>query len=147
MQLEVGMVIEGKVTGITNFGAFVELSNGKTGMVHISEVSTDFVRNIKDYIKEGQVVKALITGISEKNEIALSMKKLLDHKPKKPSNRPFNNGKFDNKSNRVNDKARFGGKKTFEEMLSSFKHTSEEKMADLKHTRETRRGNSSRRGF
>ncbi len=146
MQLEVGTIIEGKVTGISKFGAFVELPNGKTGMVHISEISTDFVRDINDYVQENQVVKAQIIGISEKNEVSLSIKKLLAPKPKKPSNRQFNNNKFDGKSNRPGDKTRSGGKKSFEEMLSSFKHTSEEKISDLKRVRESKRNGSSRRG-
>ena len=66
MQLEVGTIVEGKVSGITNFGAFVDLPNGKTGMVHISEVSTDFVKDIKDYLKIGQVIKAKIINFGKK---------------------------------------------------------------------------------
>ena len=52
MQLEVGMVLEGKVTGITKFGAFIELPGGKTGMVHISEVAPTFVKEIRDFVQE-----------------------------------------------------------------------------------------------
>ena len=55
MQLAIGDVLEGKVTGITKFGAFVELEPGKTGMVHISEVSTDYVEDISQYLKERSV--------------------------------------------------------------------------------------------
>ena len=57
MQLEVGMVLEGKVTGITKFGAFIELPGGKTGMVHISEVAPTFVKEIRDFVTENQTVK------------------------------------------------------------------------------------------
>ena len=57
MQLAIGDILEGKVTGITKFGAFVELGEGKTGMVHISEVSTDYVEDISQYLKKDQVVK------------------------------------------------------------------------------------------
>ena len=57
MQLEVGMILEGKVTGITNFGAFIELPEKKTGMVHISEVAPTFVNQIRDHLTENQVVK------------------------------------------------------------------------------------------
>ena len=57
MQLAIGDVLEGKVTGITKFGAFVELEPGKTGMVHISEVSTDYVEDISQYLKKDQTVK------------------------------------------------------------------------------------------
>ncbi|NLM53825.1 MAG: S1 RNA-binding domain-containing protein, partial [Firmicutes bacterium] len=51
MSIDVGSIVEGKVTGITNFGAFVELSNGQTGLVHISEVADAYVKDIKDYLK------------------------------------------------------------------------------------------------
>ena len=65
MQLEVGAVLEGKVTGITKFGAFVELPGGKTGMVHISEIAPTFVKEIRDYVTENQMVKVKILNISE----------------------------------------------------------------------------------
>ena len=57
MQFEVGAVLEGKVTSITKFGAFVALPEGKTGMVHISEVAPTFVREIRDHLKEGDEVR------------------------------------------------------------------------------------------
>ena len=60
MQLEVGAVLEGKVTGITKFGAFVELPEKKTGMVHISEVASTYVKEIRDFITEGQTVKVKV---------------------------------------------------------------------------------------
>lgn len=63
MQLEVGSVVEGKVTGITKFGAFVELPDGKTGMVHISEVAPTYVKEIRDFVTENQTVKVKILSI------------------------------------------------------------------------------------
>ena len=63
MALEVGEILEGKVTGITKFGAFVELPEGKTGMVHISEVAPTFVKEIKDHITEGETVKVKVLNI------------------------------------------------------------------------------------
>ena len=56
MQVEVGAIVEGKVTGLTNFGAFVSLPDGKTGMVHISEVAPTYVKEIRDYLTENQAV-------------------------------------------------------------------------------------------
>lgn len=150
MQLEVGAIVEGKVTGISKFGAFVELSDGKVGMIHISEVSTDFVRDINDYLQKGQEVKAKVIGISEKNEIALSIKKLMPDKPNRTPTGPFNKKRFDSKVGRYNNFERKGTKQnsasSFEEMLSSFKHASEEKISDLKRTKESKRGSGSRRG-
>ena len=61
-KLEVGAIFEGKVTGITKFGAFVDLGNGKTGMVHISEVAPVFVKEIRDFVTEGQTVKVKRAG-------------------------------------------------------------------------------------
>ena len=71
-KLEVGAIFEGKVTGITKFGAFVDLGNGKTGMVHISEVAPVFVKEIRDFVTEGQTVKVKIIGINEDGKISLS---------------------------------------------------------------------------
>ena len=75
MKLEVGAVIEGKVTGITNFGAFVDLGVHQDGLVHISELSTNFIKHPSDVVKVGQAVKVKIKGIDlKKNRIALTMK-------------------------------------------------------------------------
>ena len=63
--LEIGQIVEGKVTGLTSFGAFVSLPEGKSGMVHISEVSNAFVKEIKDHLTEGQEVKVKIIGIND----------------------------------------------------------------------------------
>ena len=68
MQLEVGAILEGKVTGITKFGAFVELEGGKTGMVHISEVAPTFVREIRDFVTEGQTVKVKVLSIGGRRQ-------------------------------------------------------------------------------
>ena len=77
MQLEVGNIYEGKVTGITKFGAFVELEKGTTGMVHISEVANTFVSEIKDHLTEGQTVKVKVLSMGEDGKISLSIKKAL----------------------------------------------------------------------
>ena len=86
MQLEVGAVLEGKVTGITKFGAFVELPNGKTGMVHISEVAPTYVKEIRDYVTENQTVKVKVLNIGEDGKISLSMKKAVEQP--RPGARP-----------------------------------------------------------
>ena len=76
MQLEVGAIIEGKVIKVTNFGAFVELENGKSGLIHISEVSTNFVKEVSDYLKEGDTVKVKVLSISDNGKIELSRKRV-----------------------------------------------------------------------
>ena len=75
MDLAVGSIVEGKVTGITKFGAFVALPEGKSGMVHISEVAASFVNDIKDFLQEGQQVKVKIINIDQAGRINLSIKK------------------------------------------------------------------------
>ena len=75
MDLAVGAIFEGKVTGITKFGAFVSLPEGKSGMVHISEVANSFVNDIKDFLTEGQDVKVKVINIDQAGRINLSIKK------------------------------------------------------------------------
>lgn len=155
MQPEIGAIVEGKVTGITTFGAFVELPDGKVGLIHISEVSTDYVREIKDYLQVGQMVKTKVLGLTSRNEISLSIKKLQPANPNGNSGRPFNRGKFDGNPNAGSGKpggferrgaARKSSGNSFEDMLSSFKHASEEKISGLKRVKDSRRGGGSRRG-
>ena len=75
MLLEVGTIVEGKVTGISKFGAFVSLPGGKSGMVHISEVANAYVSDIHEYISDGQVVKVKVIGFTPDGKINLSIKK------------------------------------------------------------------------
>lgn len=86
MQLDVGKIYEGKVTGITKFGAFVELEPGTTGMVHISEVANTFVNEIKDFLTEGQTVKVKVLSVGEDGKISLSIKKAADNPPPRKDN-------------------------------------------------------------
>ena len=74
--VEIGAILEGKVTGLTNFGAFVSLPDNKTGMVHISEVSSSYVNDIHDHLKEGQQVKVKVIDVTPEGKISLSIKKL-----------------------------------------------------------------------
>ena len=138
------MILEGKVTGITKFGAFVELPGGRTGMVHISEVAATFVKEIRDYVSENQTIKVKILNISEDGKISLSMKRAMDPPPRTGNSaprqqRPGRPGSYEWQSRRNE-----GG--TFEEMMSRFKQTSDEKMSDLKRCMESKRGGFSRHG-
>jgi S1 RNA binding domain protein len=87
MELTVGAVVEGKVKSITNFGAFVALSEGKSGMVHISEVANTYVSDIRQHLTEGQDVKVMVIGV-EGGKINLSIKRL-EAKPQREEGRPF----------------------------------------------------------
>ena len=74
MQLEVGTVLEGRVTGITNFGAFVSLPGGKSGLVHISEVANTYVKDVHDHLSEGQSVRVKVLRLTPDGKINLSIK-------------------------------------------------------------------------
>ena len=75
MEFGVGSILEGKVTGITKFGAFVSLPGGRSGLVHISEIAYSYVNDVKDYLTEGQEVKVKVMEINpDRRRISLSMK-------------------------------------------------------------------------
>lgn len=140
MQLEVGAVLEGKVTGITKFGAFVELPGGKTGMVHISEVAPTYVKEIRDYVTENQTVRVKVLSISEEGKISLSMKKAIEPAAGRPrAVSPGRPGGFEWQSSRSDSGS-------FEDMMSKFKQVSDEKISDLKRTMDGKHGGFSRRG-
>lgn len=136
MQLELGTVLEGKVTGITKFGAFVDLGEGKTGMVHISEVAPAFVSEIRDYLTENQVVKVKVINITEDGKIGLSIRKAMEVKKtlneKTPKKQKNNMGWQGPKKSPE--------PKSFEDMMSRFKQASDEKISDLKRCNESKRG-------
>ena len=78
MSIEVGSKLQGKVTGITNFGAFVELPEGSTGLVHISEVADNYVKDINDHLKVGDIVEVKVINVEKDGKIGLSIKKAKD---------------------------------------------------------------------
>ncbi len=157
MTQEVGAIVKGKVTGITNFGAFVEIEGGKRGMVHISEISRSYVEDISKVLTVGQAVECKIISIADDGKLALSIKQTqpAEEKPHGGKKREFTKrpqrkytpapkvtspGDFEWQSSSV------GG--SFEDMMSKFKKTSEDKMSDLKRGESrgySRRGNGSGR--
>ncbi|HCC02629.1 MAG TPA: RNA-binding protein S1 [Ruminococcaceae bacterium] len=157
MQLEVGSVVEGKVTGITKFGAFIELPTGQTGMVHISEIAPTFVREIHDFVTEGQTVKVKVLAIGENNKISLSMKQVEgqqnsiphsrqgSHRPphRRPERRPEPQ---QHRPGNYEWQPRHNESADFEDMMSHFKQTSDEKISDLRKAVEGKHGGYSRRG-
>ena len=84
MEFEIGSVIEGTVKSITNFGAFIALPGGKTGMVHISEVANTYVNDIHEFLQEGQAVKVKVLSVDPAGKIGLSIKKALPPAPRPP---------------------------------------------------------------
>ncbi|MDD6806851.1 MAG: S1 RNA-binding domain-containing protein [Oscillospiraceae bacterium] len=164
MSLVEGSVVDGKITGLTKFGAFVELPEGKTGMVHISEVASTFVKEISDFLTVGQEVKVKVLTIDEAGKISLSIKKASDEIPSESEGQPkpqksYNKdgGTYQNKRGGNHSGANvWTGQKqnaitnenmSFEEMMSKFKQVSDEKMTDLKRSSESKHGGGfNRRG-
>jgi S1 RNA binding domain protein len=140
MEFGVGAVLDGKVTGITKFGAFVSFPDGKTGLVHISEIAYTYVNDIRDHLKEGQTIQVKVLGIDDNNRINLSIKKAMDPPPR-PANtgRPANGGHPPaGGAPRPQSRAAYAPKQTaskepatFEDRLRQFMQASDSKMSDL----------------
>ncbi|MBR3971367.1 MAG: S1 RNA-binding domain-containing protein [Ruminococcus sp.] len=163
MKPEIGQIYEGKITSITNFGAFVSLPEGPDGMVHISEVSDKFVKDIHEVCHVGDVVKVKVISIAENGKIALSIKKAMDRpapdkdkdaKPKqfnKPQRKPQEQKKQAPPPVFYPDgvwEETVSSNPDFEDMMSKFKKSSQDRMSDLKRGSDrgySRRGNGNGR--
>lgn len=148
MELQVGSILEGKVTSITKFGAFVALGNGKSGLVHISEIANTFVNDVHDFLQEGQAVKVLVLS-AENGKINLSIKRALP-KPEHPARGPRPAGHSGAESGgraapRPQQPLPPSGDQSFEDKLKQFLSSSEGKMADLNRSLDGRRGGRRRR--
>lgn len=155
MQFEVGTILEGKVCGIAAFGAFVELPGGKSGLVHISEVSTEYVSDIKDHLKEGQTVKVKIIGV-DKGKIGLSIKQIqAESKAEKPERgkakkKPAGNRPAQTDFSKPPEEVVFGRRNedmSFDDMLQRFKQDSDEKFQDLKRSNDNKRSGGYKRSY
>ena len=135
MSIEVGSKLQGKVTGITNFGAFVELPNGSTGLVHISEVADNYVKDINEHFKVGDMVEVKVMNVGTDGKIGLSIRKAKpeSERPERPQ-RP------------QRPRTGQGGRPTtdrpenFEQKMARFMKDSEERLSTLKRATESKRG-------
>ncbi|MCV9884646.1 S1 domain-containing RNA-binding protein [Metabacillus halosaccharovorans] len=146
MSIEVGSKLQGKVTGITNFGAFVELPGGSTGLVHISEVADNYVKDINDHLKVGDEVTVKVINVENDGKIGLSIKKAID-RPERPQ-RPERPRNSDRPRSRGNDfRNNSNNKENFEQKMNRFLKDSEDRLASLKRNTESKRGGrGARRG-
>ncbi len=156
MEPQVGSILEGKVTSITKFGAFVALDNGKSGLVHISEIANSFVNDVHDFLQEGQTVKVLVLS-AENGKINLSIKRTLPPQertaprgPRPGGMRPAASFAARPAPSRVPRGAQMppppSGDQTFEDKLKQFLSSSEGKMADLNRSIDGKRGGRKRKG-
>lgn len=167
---EVGSIMEGKVTAIMKFGAFVALEGGRSGLVHISEIANSYVNDVHDYLQEGQTVKVRVLA-SENGKINLSIKKALPREESRPfAPRPAGGprggaGGFHSGTPRPGGAPRPAahpagvprpaagrpqplppsGDMEFEDKLKKFLSASEGKMADLNRSVDGKRGGGRRR--
>lgn len=116
MPVKEGRILEGTVSGITNFGAFVDLPGGERGMVHISEVADAYVKDIRDYLKQNDRIKVKVLSIDESGKISLSIRA-----------------------------AEAESQIPFEDRLAQFLKDSEERLSDIKN-RDNKRGKGAWRG-
>ena len=147
MEFGVGSIVEGKVTGITKFGAFVSLPDGRSGLVHISEIAYSYVKEVSDFLKEGQEVKVKIIGIDDSRRINLSIKKAMEPPPRPAGQTP---------GAAVRPQRAAGGQRSFaprapagkepmdfEDRLKQFMQSSDSKLSELHYAEKK---GSSRRG-
>ena len=143
MELSVGLVLDGKITGITKFGAFVSLPGGKSGLVHISEIAHTFVNDIRDHFEVGQDVKVKLIGIDKDGKINLSIKRTID--PPVSEKRPYSNSEAKYEKRPQQGKKQEWGQRPpplyapkpvegsdFEDKLKNFMQDSKNKMSSLK---------------
>src|SRR5690625_69556 len=118
MSIEVGSKVEGKVTGITNFGAYVELEINTTGLVHISEVADSYVKDIKEYLKVGEIVTVKVINVETDRKMGLSIKKAVE----KPTRQKSSRERTENFVSKINEFL-----KDSEDLLSTLKKQTETK--------------------
>ncbi|MGI6360851.1 MAG: S1 RNA-binding domain-containing protein [Bacillota bacterium] len=136
MGFNVGDIIEGKITGITKFGAFVEIQKGVTGLVHISEIANTYVENVADFFKEQDLVKVKIINIGDNGKIALSIKQVVEQKPQErpAKTRMVNRSSFEDRADSSSES------NPFEDKLAKFMKDSNEKLLALKRHQDGRKG-------
>ena len=155
-------ILEGKVQAIMTFGAFITLKDGSTGLVHISEISDGYVKDVNDYLKEGQTVRVIELPSDDKtNKKRLSIKRTGEKlKPLNQREENREGGEEGRKQKRspeekkktvpekkdfsmpppMFDEGRQAGNGMFEDKLAAFMKSSEERLIDLKHQKENKRG-------
>ncbi|MEH6992205.1 S1 domain-containing RNA-binding protein [Neobacillus drentensis] len=147
MSIEVGSKLQGKVTGITKFGAFVELPDGSTGLVHISEVADNYVKDINDHLKVGDQVEVKVMNVEKDGKIGLSIKKAIDKPEAQQKSRSHSSSHSQRpRQNRSNDR-NAPRVETFESKMAKFLKDSEDRLTSLKrHTESKRGGRGAKRG-
>ncbi len=138
MALVIGNIYEGKIVSITNFGAFVDI-DGEVGLVHISEVSNKYVKDIKEHLKDVKDIKVKVLSIDNNGKVSLSIKQTEENSPNNYSRR--NSNKKDNNFKVKNNTS------NFEDILSKYLKDSEERMQDFKKNQDSKQRGYSKSNF
>lgn len=161
MELEIGAIQEGKVTGITKFGAFVLLPGGKSGLVHISEIANAYVNDVNDFLKVGDTVKVKILSVNEAGKVNLSIKQAQPSAPRpaytprpaqpsanaapRPAYTPRPANTYRSAAPRDGEIAPPTGDTSFEDKLKHFMQQSDSKINDSKIYADRRAGGRRRK--
>jgi len=138
MTIEAGAKLEGRVTGIAPFGAFVELAEGVTGLVHISEIADVYVRDIREHLKINDIVKVKVLHVGQDGKISLSIRQA--------SERPAEQRGSRERGGRPYGRTNAAGL-SFEDKMSRFLKDSEERISSLRKNTESKRGGRGSRRF
>lgn len=140
MPIELGSIVLGKVVKVMPFGAFVSLDDNKSGLIHISEITSEYIEDINDYIKVGDKVKVKVISIDD-GKISLSIKKTTEQK-RDSKNKPVSSVR----PAEIDWSSASGDDLSFEDKLSRFKKDSDERMLALKRSNDSKRSGRNRRG-
>lgn len=151
MSIEVGKIVSGKVTGITNFGAFIDLGEKKTGLVHISEISDRYIKDINEVLTVGDEAKVKILSIADDGKIGLSIRKAQEnsetdsrpqreYKSSQRSSAPRETSAAPRGNRDYSSQNREPKKESFDSLMSSFLKDSDDRLASLKRNTEGKRG-------
>ncbi len=149
MSIEVGAKLQGKVSGITNFGAFIDLGAGKTGLVHISEVSNGYIKDIHDVLSVGDEVTVKVISVNDDGKIGLSIRKAQEQpaesneeqRPKRyQKDTRDNRGRSAQKKPFSRSQSSNNHKEDFDSLMSSFLKDSDDRLTSLKRNTEGKRG-------
>lgn len=131
MELSVGQIVDGEVSNIMKFGAFIDLADNKSGLVHISEISDDYVEKVSDFLEKGQKVKVKILSIDDSGKIALSLKGAKEKKKVEKTD-------FPKEKKQEKDLS-------FEDKIAKFLKDSNEKLEKARSRQNSKMSNRSRR--
>jgi S1 RNA binding domain protein len=149
MAVEVGQLMSGTVVRLLPYGVLVRLDDGSTGLVHISEIDNNYVRDVNDYFAVNDPVTVKVLAAGERGKIELSVKQAKGQtveprpRPESADGEASTNG--DARPSHAEMASRRESRASFEEKMGEFMRSSGERLTDLKRNIENKRGNKKTR--